>query len=89
MNTSDLIDSVAGITGSTKAEAKKNVDAVVSALTTSLAAGNEVSLAGFGKLTVKSREARQGRNPATGETITIAASKSVAFKPAKALKDTL
>ena len=89
MNTSDLIDSVAGITGSTKAEAKKNVEAVVSALTTSLAAGNEVNLNGFGKFTVKDRAAREGRNPATGESITIAASKSVGFKPAKALKDTL
>lgn len=89
MNTSDLIDSVAGITGSTKAEAKKNVEAVVSALTTSLAAGNEVNLSGFGKFTVKDRAAREGRNPATGESITIAASKSVGFKPAKALKDTL
>lgn len=89
MNTSDLIDSVAGITGSTKAEAKKNVEAVLSALTTSLAAGNEVNLSGFGKFTVKDRAAREGRNPATGESITIAASKSVGFKPAKALKDTL
>lgn len=89
MNTSDLIDSVAGITGSSKADAKKNVDAVISALTTSLAAGNEVSLNGFGKFKVNDRPAREGRNPATGETIQIAASKAVKFSASKTLKDVL
>lgn len=89
MNTSDLIDSVAGITGTTKADAKKAVDAVISALTTSLAAGNEVKLNGFGSFAVAERAEREGRNPATGATITIAASKSVKFKAAKALKDVL
>lgn len=89
MNTSDLIDSVAGITGSSKADAKKNVDAVISALKTSLAAGNEVSLNGFGKFKVNDRPAREGRNPATGETIQIAASKAVKFSASKTLKDQL
>lgn len=89
MNTSDLIDSVAGITGSSKADAKKNVDAVISALTTSLAAGNEVSLNGFGKFKVNDRPEREGRNPATGEAITIAASKAVKFSASKTLKDVL
>lgn len=89
MNTSDLIDSVAGITGSSKADAKKNVDAVISALTTSLTAGNEVSLNGFGKFKVNDRPAREGRNPATGETIQIAASKAVKFSASKTLKDVL
>jgi len=89
MNTSDLIDSVAGITGSSKADAKKNVDAVISALTTSLAAGNEVSLNGFGKFKVNDRPEREGRNPATGAAITIAASKAVKFSASKTLKDVL
>ena len=89
MNNSDLIDAVASSTGSTKADAKKNVDAVVAAISNSLAAGNEVALNGFGKFKVKDRNAREGRNPATGETIQIAASKSVGFSASKKLKDRL
>lgn len=89
MNNSDLIDSVAGITGSTKADAKKHIDAVVSAISTSLAAGNEVALNGFGKFKIKDSPAREGRNPATGESIQIAASKNVKFAASKTLKDLL
>lgn len=54
-----------------------------------VAAGEEVSLPGFGKFRLKDRPARAGRNPATGEAITIAASKKLTFTPAKALKDRL
>lgn len=89
MNNSDLIYAVATSTGSTKADAKKNVDAVVAAISNSLVAGNEVSLSGFGKFKVNDRPAREGRNPATGETIQIAASKQVKFSASKTLKDML
>lgn len=89
MNNADLIDAVAASTGSTKADAKKNVDAVVAAISSQLSAGNEVALNGFGKFKVKSRDAREGRNPQTGESIQIAASKSVGFSASKTLKDRL
>lgn len=89
MNNNDLIAAVAEATGSTKTDAKKNVDAVVAAISNTLAAGNEVSLNGFGKFKVNDRPAREGRNPATGATITIAASKQVKFSASKTLKDRL
>jgi len=62
-------------------------DAAIKAVTDALVAGEEVSLLGFGTFKVTERAARSGRNPATGETIQIAASKSVSFKAGKALKD--
>lgn len=89
MNNSELIDAVASSTGSTKADAKKNVDAVVAAISNALVSGNEVSLNGFGKFKLKDSPAREGRNPATGETIQIAASKNVKFAASKTLKDLL
>lgn len=89
MNNNDMIAAVAEATGSTKTDAKKNVDAVVAAISNTLAAGNEVSLNGFGKFKVNDRPAREGRNPATGETIIIAASKQVKFSASKTLKDRL
>lgn len=87
MNTSDLIDHVAEDTGLTKAQAKTIVDSLLARITEAAANGDEVNLPGFGKFKVQDRAARQGRNPATGETIQIAASKKVSFQPAKALKD--
>jgi DNA-binding protein HU-beta len=72
MNVSDLAKGVAEATGSNEAAAVK---------------GEEVSIPGFGKFTVKDRPEREGRNPGTGEAITIAASKKVAFTAAKGLKD--
>lgn len=89
MNNNDLIAKVAEATGKTKTDTKTFLDATIGALTAELSAGNEISLNNFGKLVVNDRPEREGRNPATGETITIAASKSVKFKPAKALKDAL
>lgn len=89
MNTPELIDAVASATGQTKANAKNSVDAALAAISNELAAGNEVNLHGFGKFKVAERGERQGRNPATGEAITIAASKSVKFSAAKAVKDRL
>ncbi|MFN3816526.1 HU family DNA-binding protein [Brevundimonas sp.] len=87
MNTSDLIDHVAGDHSLTKAQAKAIVDGVLAKITAAAAKGEEVNLPGFGKFKVQDRPARQGRNPSTGETIQIAATKKVTFQAAKALKD--
>jgi len=89
VNTSNLIDTVATQTGSSKADAKKTVDAVLSSIADTLASGEEVNLNGFGKFTIKERSAREGRNPKTGEALTIAASKSVGFKVSSTLKNRL
>lgn len=89
MNNGDLAESLAAQTGSTKADARKAVDAVFAAITDAVAKGEEISLNGFGKFKVKDTPARDGRNPATGETIKIAASKKLSFAPAKAVKDRL
>jgi len=89
MNNADLAEKLATETGTTKADARKLVDAVFAAITDAAAKGEEISLNGFGKFKVKESAAREGRNPATGETIAIAASKKLAFTPAKAVKDKL
>lgn len=89
MNTSDLIDAVAGANGLSKADAKKVVDSVFEAIAGAAAKGDEVSINGFGKFKVKTSAAREGRNPATGATIKIAASKKLGFSAAKAIKDKL
>lgn len=89
MNNSDLAEKLAAETGVTKTDAKKAVDAVFAAIAEAAAAGDEISLNGFGKFKVKDSPARQGRNPSSGETIQIAASKKLTFAPAKAIKDKL
>jgi DNA-binding protein HU-beta len=89
MNNADLANSIADAHGLTKTDARKFVDAVLAAIADAAAKGEEVSLNGFGKFKVKASAAREGRNPATGATIKIAASKKLAFTPAKALKDKL
>ncbi len=89
MNNSDLAEKLAGETGVTKTDAKKAVDAVFAAIAEAAAAGDEISLNGFGKFKVKDSPAREGRNPSSGETIQIAASKKLTFAPAKAIKDKL
>lgn len=89
MNKAELIDEMATHADMTKAEAGRALDAFVSAITGSLARGEDVSLVGFGTFTVKERAARTGRNPATGAEIQIAASKVPAFKPGKGLKEAL
>lgn len=81
--------SVAESQGLSGAAATKIVDALMNMMAEAVAAGEEVSLPGFGKFRLKDRPARAGRNPATGEAITIAASKKLTFTPAKALKDRL
>ena len=87
MNNNDLADHLAGATGSNKADARKAVDLLLSAITDAAAKGEEVSLNGFGKFKLKDTPERQGRNPSTGEAITIAASRKLTFAPAKAVRD--
>ena len=87
MNKAELIDAVSGATGLAKAEATKAVDAVFDSITSALKSGDTVALLGFGTFVVKGRAARPGRNPRTGETIEIPASKVPGFKAGKALKD--
>ena len=89
MNNSDLADAVAIELGLTKADARKAVDTVFSAIAVAAAKGDEISLNGFGKFKVKESASREGRNPSTGATIQIAASKKLGFAPAKAVKDKL
>ena len=87
MNKSDLIDAIAESAGLSKADAGRALDGFVDSITGALKAGQSVSLVGFGTFSVRDRAARTGRNPRTGETIQIAASKNPAFKAGKALKD--
>ena len=82
-------DAIAATSGTTKADARKLVDGVLTAIAEAAAKGQEISLNGFGKFKIKDSPAREGRNPSTGETIQIAASKKLTFTPAKALKDKL
>jgi DNA-binding protein HU-beta len=89
MNTTDLAGPIAEAHGISKAAAKQIVDGVFSTIIDAAAKGEEISIPGFGKFKVQSKPERQGRNPSNGETITIAASKKMAFSAAKALKDTL
>ena len=89
MNNSDLADGIAAANGITKADARKIVDGVFAAIADAAAKGEEGSLNGFGKFKVKDSPAREGRNPSTGATIQIAASKKLGFTPAKAVKDKL
>jgi DNA-binding protein HU-beta len=87
MNKADLIDAVAQDTDMSKASATRAVDSVIDTITGSLKSGDQVTLVGFGTFLVRDRAARSGRNPQTGETIQIKASKAPAFKAGKALKD--
>jgi len=87
MNKGELIDSVAGAAGLSRADATKAVDAVLDSIQGTLSNGGSVSLVGFGTFSVKARAARAGRNPRTGETIQIKASNVPGFKAGKGLKD--
>jgi DNA-binding protein HU-beta len=89
VKTADLIDHVASEAGVEKSAAKKAVEAVLAGIVDAAKKGEEVNLPGFGKFKVKDSPARQGRNPATGETIDIAASRKLGFSPAKQVKDAL
>tara|TARA_R110000824_G_scaffold3234_5_gene15266 strand:- start:21104 stop:21379 length:276 start_codon:yes stop_codon:yes gene_type:complete len=87
VNKNDLIAEVADRTGLSKADATKAVDYVFDIITDSLKKGEEVRLVGFGTFNVSNRAATEGRNPRTGETIQIPASKQPKFKAGKGLKD--
>lgn len=87
MNKAELVEQIAAEVDLHKTVAAKAVDALLNTLMKTLASGEEVVLVGFGTFTVKERAERTGRNPKTGEPITIAASKAPGFKAGKALKD--
>jgi len=87
MNKSDLIDSVVEKTGMMRKDCEKAVNIILDVMSGTLAKGDKVQLVGFGTFEVRERKAREGRNPSTGETIKIAASKVPAFKAGRNLKD--
>ena len=87
MNKSELIEAVAQAADISKAAAGRAVDALVQSIATALKEGDQVTLVGFGTFSVRERAARSGRNPRTGQTINISASKVPGFKAGKALKD--
>jgi DNA-binding protein HU-beta len=91
MNKSDLVDALAEATGMTKADAGRAVDAIFSPdagiVAKTLRKGGRVQITGFGTFEAKQRKARTGRNPRTGQTIHIAATKTPAFRAGKGLKD--
>ena len=87
MNKSELIDAVASSAGLSRTDAASATDAVLDNIVRALAGGEQVNISGFGTFSVRERAARSGRNPQTGETIQIKASKSPGFKAGKAFKD--
>ena len=87
MTKPELVKAIAEATGLSNKDAEKAVTALVGAVTDELAKGGKVQLIGFGTFEVAERAARTGRNPQTGESVTIAASKSPKFKAGKAFKD--
>ena len=89
MTKNELAEQVAGSTGLAASQAREALEAAIESISRELASGGEVALAGFGKFSVSQRAARQGRNPSTGETINIAASKAAKFSAASALKKRL
>ena len=87
MNKAELIDKVAVAAELNKASATRAVEALLDSIAASLRNGDQVTLSGFGTFSVTARAARSGRNPRTGETINIPASKNPKFKAGKGLKD--
>lgn len=85
----EIADKIATDNSLNKAQAKSIVDGVFKAIADAASSGAETSIPGFGKFKVKATPEREGRNPSTGATIKIAASKKLTFTPAKAIKDTL
>ncbi len=86
MNKNELVERLAEEHELTKAFARELVESVFSMISEAAKAGEEVALFGFGRFKVAERAARKGRNPQTGEAVKIAASKSLKFTPARALK---
>lgn len=89
MNKTELIAAVAESAELSKAASGRAVDATLAAITNALKSGDQVTLIGFGTFSVRSRAARNGRDPRTGKTIKIKASKVPAFKAGKGLKDAI
>jgi len=87
MNKGELTKAVATAVGISQAEAGKAVDAVFDTIASSVKSRQQVAIAGFGTFVAKTRNAREGRNPATKEVIKIPEKTAVAFKPASVLKD--
>jgi DNA-binding protein HU-beta len=87
MNKSELVEAVAHNADIPKTTAQKAVDSMVDVIGETLNNGDQVSLVGFGTFLTRTREARQGRNPRTGQSINIKASRVPSFKAGKALKD--
>tara|TARA_R110002124_G_scaffold128157_23_gene288773 strand:+ start:2998 stop:3270 length:273 start_codon:yes stop_codon:yes gene_type:complete len=87
MNKTELVEKIAERADITKAGAERALSAVTETISDTLAKGDSVTLIGFGTFEVRQRDARNGRNPQTGETIEIKAAKVPAFKAGKALKD--
>ena len=89
MTKNELAEQVARRNGLSASQARQVLESTIEVISNELAAGGEVALAGFGKFSVSQRAARQGRNPSTGQTISIAASKGAKFSAASALKKRL
>jgi DNA-binding protein HU-beta len=87
MNKQALAEVVHEIVGGTKVQSEAVIEALLAAMISTMKNGGEVNLAGFGKFTVKQRDARMARNPKTGESVKVAATKVPKFGAAKALKD--
>lgn len=87
MKKTDVVNAVADAADLSKADAGRALDALINVVTKALKSGDSVTLTGFGTFAVRTRAARQGRNPQTGATIKIKASKNPGFKAGKALKD--
>ncbi len=89
MNTAELADKVAAAHNLTKTDARAVIETVFASIVDAVNGAEEVSLSGVGKFSLKETAEREGRNPATGEAMTIKAQRKIAFTPAKAIKDKL
>ena len=87
MNKTDLVEKIASGAELSKSAASHALDAMINAVTEALATGDQVTLVGFGTFSVATREARKGRNPRTGQEITIEATRTPKFKAGKTLRD--
>ena len=87
MTKSELINAIAEQSNLSKVDAGRSLDALIKTIETTLKAGDAITLVGFGTFAIKDRAERTGRNPQTGQEITIAAAKVPSFKPGKGLKD--
>lgn len=89
MNKGEFVDAIADAAGLTKADAERAIEGMIKVVKKALKSGDSVTLVGFGTFSVRKRAARTGRNPRTGESIKIKASKVPGFKAGKGLKDAL